>query len=92
MELMTVAPRPNSNGEIIATKSGGRRRIDRILIRNDISNKKISVQKKIMENDIKNNSNYFQNLIISAWFSSALAGLSDHIPFILQIENKKDKN
>ena len=64
---MTCSPKPDKNGNVTATKCGGRRRIDHLL--------------------------YHKDSLASAtgfWFSTVIAGLSDHIPVVLMLEATKD--
>ncbi|XP_066978015.1 sphingomyelin phosphodiesterase 5-like isoform X4 [Macrobrachium rosenbergii] len=67
MELMTCGPKPDSNGNVTATKWGGRRRIDHLLC-------------------------HKESLLSPTgfWFSTVIAGLTDHIPVVLMLELTKE--
>ncbi|XP_042892320.1 sphingomyelin phosphodiesterase 5-like isoform X1 [Penaeus japonicus] len=62
-DLMKCVPKPDSNGVVGATESGGRRRVDCLMVRRD---SKVSPT--------------------NMWFSTSLAGLTDHVPVAFMLE------
>nr|CAH0101671.1 unnamed protein product [Daphnia galeata] len=65
--LASIGPATNKNGEVVAETWGGKRRIDRILLRKDSPAQ-----------------------VIGYAFSSALAGLTDHIPVAMSVKLTSD--